>query len=92
MRQREEGREGKKAERGVSRGSGITVRGSPQRLLTGKFLLTYREKPLKFVLGLPKLKFSTGKKHFTPGQKSGKITLSPQKNFPVTPLSKGEAN
>ena len=34
-------------------------------------------------------KFSTGKKHFTiftPGKKSGKITLPPQKNFPVTPL------
>ena len=27
------------------------------------------------------------KKHFTPGKKSGKMTLPPQKNFPVTPLS-----
>ena len=37
-------------------------------------------------LGLPKLKFTTGKKHFTPGKKSGKMTLPPQKNYPVTPL------
>ena len=40
----------------------------------------------KFVLGLPKWEFCTGKKHFTPGKKSGKITLPPQKNMPVTPL------
>ena len=42
-------------------------------------------KPLKFVLGLPKWKFPTGKKHFTPGKKSGKMT-APPKNFPVTPM------
>ena len=29
----------------------------------------------KFVLGLPKWEFSTGKKHFMPGKKSGKMTL-----------------
>ena len=29
---------------------------------------TFFSKPLKFVLGLPKWKFSTGKKHFTPGK------------------------
>ena len=40
----------------------------------------------KFVLGLPKWEFSAGKKHFTPGKKSGKMTLPPQKNMPVTPL------
>ena len=34
-------------------------------------------KPLKFVLGLPKWEFSTGKKHFTPGKISGKMTLPP---------------
>ena len=43
-------------------------------------------KPLKFVLGLPKWKLSTWKKHFTPGKKSGKMTLPLQKSFPVTPL------
>ena len=37
-------------------------------------------KPLKFVLGLPKWE------HFTPGEKSGKMTLSPLKNIPLTPL------
>ena len=106
----------------------------PQRLLTGKFLLTCREKrgkekrekwwklrrkrrtivkgnvenekkgrwksykmifslslhfskPLKFVLVLPKWKFSTGKKHFTPGKKISKNDFAPsEKNFPVTPL------
>ena len=30
--------------------------------------------------------FLPGKKHFTPGKKSGKMTLSPQKNIPVKPL------
>ena len=38
-----------------------------------------------FVLGPPKWEFSTRKKHFMPGKKSGKITLPPQKNMPVTP-------
>ena len=37
-------------------------------------------------MGLQKWKFSTGKKHFTPGNKSGKMTLPPQKKFPVSPL------
>ena len=37
-------------------------------------------------MGLPKWEFSTGKKHFTPGKKSGKMTLPPQKNMPVTAL------
>ena len=37
-------------------------------------------KPLKCV-GLPNWKSSTGKKHFTPGKKSGKIYLPPQKIF-----------
>ena len=44
---------------------------------------------MKFVFGVPKWTFSTGKKHFTPGKKSGKMTLPPQKIFPVTPLLKG---
>ena len=115
--------------------SGITGGGLclPPRLLTGKFLLTYREKKrqgkkgkgegemdkkwskivltilkakhlpfkkgryfafhfskqLKFVLGLPKWKFSTGEKAFHTGEKSWKMTLPPQKTFPVTPLTSG---
>ena len=32
----------------------------------------------KCVLGLPKWEFSTGKKHFTPWKKLGKMTFSPQ--------------
>ena len=40
----------------------------------------------KIILGLPKWEFSTGKKHFTPGKKTGKMTLPSQKNMPVTPL------
>ena len=44
------------------------------------FFAFHFSKWLKFVLGLPKWKFATGKKHFTPGKKkSGKITLPPQK-------------
>ena len=97
---------------------------APQRLLTRKFLLTYREKrgkekrergknwekekvenwkwkaeklqneertffffasnfskALKFVLGLPKWKFSTGKKHFTLGKKTGKNDFAPSEKF-----------
>ena len=50
------------------------------------FFASHFSKPLKFVLSLPKWKFSTGKKHFTPGKNSGKMTLPPQKKFPVTPL------
>ena len=47
-----------------------------------------KNKKLKFVLGLPKWKYSIGKKHFTLGKKSGKMTLPTQKKFPVTPLCK----
>ena len=50
------------------------------------FFAFHFSKRRKFVLGVPKWKFSTGKKHFTPGKKSGKMTLPLQKNFPVTPL------
>ena len=32
------------------------------------FFAFHFSKPLKFVLGLPKWEFSTGKKHFTPGK------------------------
>ena len=37
-------------------------------------------------MGLPKWEFSTGKKHFTPGKNSGKMTLPPLRNCPLTPL------
>ena len=44
-------------------------------------------KPLKFVLGLPKWKFSIGKKNFTPGKNSGKKrTLPLWKIFLLCPL------
>ena len=43
------------------------------------FFAFHFSKRLRFVLGLPKWKFSIG-------EKLGKITLPPQKNFPVTPL------
>ena len=51
------------------------------------FFAFHFSKQLKFVLGVPKWKFSTGKNAFHAGKKSGKMTLPPQKNFPVTPLS-----
>ena len=51
------------------------------------FLLFTFENNRNLFLGLPKWEFSTGKKHFMPGKKSGKMTLPPQKNMPVTPLS-----
>ena len=49
------------------------------------FFAFHFSKPLKFVLGLPKWKFSTRKKHFMLGKKSGKMTLPPLKNIPVMP-------
>ena len=55
-----------------------------RKLLKGRQKI--ENKPLKFVLGLPKWKFSTRKIHFTLGKKSGKMTLPPQKTFPVTSL------
>ena len=54
------------------------------------FLACHFSKRRKFILGQPKWKSSTGKKHFTPGNRPGKMTLPPQKNFPVTPLFLGE--
>ena len=35
----------------------------------------------KFVLGLPKSEFSTGKKHITSGKKSGKNYLAPSEKY-----------
>ena len=43
-----------------------------------------------FEWSVPKGKFSTKKKHFTLGKKSGKMTLPPQKNFGITPLPAGQ--
>ena len=40
----------------------------------------------KFVLGLPKWEFSTGKKHFTPGKKIRKNDFAHSENMPFTPL------
>ena len=50
------------------------------------FFAFHFSKPLKFVLGLPKWKFSTGKCISRWEKWSGKMTLPPQKNFPVMPL------
>ena len=46
------------------------------------FFAFHFSKPLKFVLGLPKWKFSTRKKYFTVGKNQEKITLPPLQNFP----------
>ena len=54
--------------------------GKRQKKRWGPFFFFFHFwKRRKFVLGLPKWEFSTGKKHFTPGKKSGKMTLPPQK-------------
>ena len=45
------------------------------------FFAFHFSKRQKFVLGVPKWKFSTGEKN------KEKITLPPQKKFPVTPLA-----
>ena len=42
-------------------------------------------KPLKFVLGLPKWKFSTGKKHLTPGKNQEKWLCPLRKFFLLHP-------
>ena len=43
------------------------------------FFFVHFSKPLKFVLGLLKWEFSTGKKHFTLGKKSAKMTAPSEK-------------
>ena len=44
-----------------------------RKIIKGKFPSSQmRRGPFYFVLGVPKWKFSTGKKHFTPEKKSGK--------------------
>ena len=50
------------------------------------FLSCHFSKPLKYVLGLPKREFSTGKKDFTPGKKIRKNDFAPSENIPLTPL------
>ena len=45
------------------------------------FFAFHFSKPLKFVLGLPKWKFSTGKKHFTAGKKLRKNDFAPSEQF-----------
>ena len=49
----------------------------------GEDFFFFFPKPLIFVLGLPKWEFSTGKKYFTSGKKSWKITSPPLKKFLV---------
>ena len=51
-------------------------------LLLFFFLSFYISKRLKFGLGLPKWKFATGKKHFTPGEKClRKNDFAPSEKF-----------
>ena len=45
------------------------------------FFASHFSKPLKFVLGLPKWKFSTGKKAFHSGEKIKKNDFAPSKKF-----------
>ena len=49
------------------------------------FFLFHFSKPLKFVLGLPKWEFSTGKKTFHAWKKSGKMNLPLSKIFLLRP-------
>ena len=44
-------------------------------------------KKTKICFGSTKMRIFYQKKHFTPGKKSGKMTLPPQKNIPVMPLN-----
>ena len=76
-------REGGKLEMEVGK---VIKRGEELFLFIFFFFAFHFWKRRKFVLDLPKREFSTGKKHFTSGKKSGKMTLPPQKNMPVTPL------
>ena len=51
------------------------------------FIAFHFSKWLKFVLDVPKWKFSTGKKAFHSRKKIRKNDCTPSENFPVTPLS-----
>ena len=48
-----------------------------ERIFFFFFFFFHFSKRRKLLLGLPKWKFSTGKKHFTPGKKPRKMTLPP---------------
>ena len=50
------------------------------------FFAFHSLRPLKFVWGLQKWKILLGKNIFYTGKKLGKVTLSPLKNIPLTPL------
>ena len=87
-RQGKKGKRGENWEEKAMKGGKLEMEaGKRQKKRWGPFFFAFHFwKRRKFVLGLPKWEFSTGKKHFTPGKKSGKMTLPPQKNMPVTPL------
>ena len=52
----------------------------------GPFFSFHFSKPLKFVVGLPKWKFSAREKAFQARKKIRKMTLPLRKNFLVRPL------
>ena len=66
------------------------VKGKVENCKLGEGLFfPHFSKPLELVLGLPEWKFSTGKKHFTPGKDSGKKEVSPsEKKILLRPCSK----
>ena len=54
------------------------------------WFVSHFSKPLKFVLDLPKWKFSTGKKHFTLGKNLKKLLCPLRKMFLLCPWSRQE--
>ena len=72
----------------IIEGGKVTKRGEYPFFFFFFFAFAFHfSKCLKFVLSLPKWEFSTGKRHFRPGKKSGKMTLPPQKDMPVMLLA-----
>ena len=55
--------------------------GKSSKMRRGAYFFFHFSKWLKFVLGLPKWKFPTGKKHFTPGKKVRKNDFAPSEKF-----------
>ena len=86
-RQGKKGKMEQKKKKGNQKREGGKLKMEGGRLQNeGLFFAFHFSKPLKIVSGPPKWEFSTGKKCFTSGKKSGKTTLPPLKNIPLMPL------
>ena len=81
MKRVENGEEKKKKKRNIVKGEVENLKWKEEKMENEERTFFHFSKPLKFVLGLPKWKFSTVKKHFTPGKKIRKNDFAPSEKF-----------